>query len=64
MVLKTAILTPLVMLAWCTTPGGSFCTVSKQITPTPADVEVISAPLTGQLVVHNETGAKLCGWKP
>jgi len=33
------------------------------IRPTAADVEAISDELVRQLVVHNETGAALCGWE-
>jgi hypothetical protein len=39
------------------------CDLFVPIRPTPADVATISDGLVTQLVTHNETGARLCGWE-
>ena len=50
-------------LSGCATAGGgSYCGAAFAIRPTKADGPVISGQLTDQLLTHNKTGAKLCGW--
>lgn len=39
------------------------CAVFKPVRPTVADIEAASTILVEQILVHNETGARLCGWK-
>jgi hypothetical protein len=39
------------------------CDWAKPIRPTEADVALVSDGLARDLLTHNETGAKLCGWK-
>ena len=39
------------------------CTVFKPIRPTAADIEAVSFQLVEQILVHNETGTRLCGWE-
>lgn len=51
-------------LCACSTTSGDPCAGFKPIRPEIADNAVISLQLVEQLLVHNETGAKLCGWKP
>ena len=45
-----------------TRTGG--CDVFGPIHPAAGDIDVISDDLVEQLLVHNETGAALCGWEP
>lgn len=53
-----------VLLAGCSVSAGSFCRAAKPIYAAPQDATVISDRLVSSLNAHNETGAKLCGWKP
>jgi hypothetical protein len=39
------------------------CDWAKPIRPTANDVAVVSDGLARDLLVHNQTGAKLCGWR-
>ncbi len=39
------------------------CDWAQPIRPTANDVAVVSEGLARDLLTHNETGAKLCGWK-
>lgn len=62
---KAVILLALLVAGCSSTTGGQFCQVAKEpMRPTPADVEVISDRLVGQILTYNETGAALCGWAP
>lgn len=54
----------MLFLAACTTNAGSTCAGFRPIRPANADIDAISPGLTRQIVAHNETGAKLCRWKP
>ena len=47
----------------CSTSADS-CAGFKSIRPAIADVDTMSPGLARQIVTHNETGAKLCRWKP
>lgn len=40
------------------------CDWAKPIRPTNKDVDVISDKLTRQVLEHNVTGSRVCGWKP
>jgi hypothetical protein len=51
------------VLQACSTTGDA-CTGFRSIHPAIADVDAMSAGLARQIVAHNETGAKLCRWKP
>lgn len=42
---------------------ADWCAVNRPIRPTAADVETMSDGTARQLLEHNQTGAKLCGWK-
>lgn len=61
---KALILATLFALGGCQTVGGSFCKVARPIIAEESDREVISDSLVAQINAHDETGAKLCGWKP
>lgn len=52
------------LLAGCTTAGGTFCAVEHPIRPTKAEVATLSDATVAAILSHNEKGAKLCGWKP
>lgn len=54
----------LMLLAGCTTAGGSFCAVEHPIRPTRAEVATLSDASVAAILAHNEKGARLCGWKP
>lgn len=56
------LLTTLVLSA-CSTSADS-CAGFRPIRPANADIDAISPGLARQIVAHNETGAKLCRWKP
>ena len=47
----------------CASSVSDYCLIAKQITPTKADVEVISDELVTQILEHDETYLKLCGKK-
>ena len=42
----------------------SDCDWAKPIRPTTGDLGVVSPGLAREVLAHNQTGAKLCGWKP
>ncbi|TPM37062.1 hypothetical protein [Mesorhizobium sp. B2-3-2] len=52
------------LLAGCTTSGGSFCAVEHPIRPTKSEVAALSDASVSAILAHNEKGQKLCGWKP
>jgi hypothetical protein len=52
------------LLAGCTTSGGSFCAVGHPIRPTEAEVIALSNSSVAAILAHNEKGQKLCGWRP
>ncbi|WEJ31713.1 hypothetical protein [Devosia sp. SD17-2] len=57
----------LIVLAGCahSTPSvTSNCAGWRQINPTSADIGVISDPLAGEILSHNEHGSATCGWQP
>lgn len=39
------------------------CEWTRPIRPTPHDVDVISDRLAGDILSHNEAGARVCGWE-
>lgn len=57
----------LTVLVGCAHSGPSVvsnCVGWRQINPTPADIGVISDPLAGEILSHNEHGAATCGRQP
>ncbi|TPN44476.1 hypothetical protein FJ981_28175 [Mesorhizobium sp. B1-1-4] len=52
------------LLAGCTTAGGSFCAVEHPIRLTMAEVATLSDASVAAILAHNLKGAQLCGWKP
>lgn len=52
------------LLAGCTTSGGSFCAVEHPIRPTKAEVVTLSGASVAAILAHNEKGQALCGWRP
>lgn len=51
------------LLAGCTTTGGTFCAVEHPIRPTKAEVATLSDASVAAILAHNKKGAALCGWK-
>ena len=51
----------LICLAGCVQTKD--CDWAEPIRPSANDVAVISDRLAEDLLVHNETGSRLCGWK-
>ena len=52
----------IVCLGGCATAGsGDFCAVASPIRPIVKDV--LTDGTVRQILAHDETGAKLCGWK-
>lgn len=52
------------LLAGCTTTGGTFCAVEHPIRPTKAEVATLSDASVSAILAHNKKGQALCGWKP
>lgn len=49
-----------ILLASCQTPGGGDCQVFGPIVATTQDTRNTQ----NQVAVHNQKGARVCGWKP
>lgn len=61
---KRMLLASLIPLAGCATPGpvqSDPCGAWRAILVSRADV--LTRPTAEAVLVHNETGARLCGWK-
>lgn len=43
-----------------TVPSGDFCSVASPIRPSVKDV--LTDGTAAQILTHDKTGAKLCGW--
>ena len=55
------------LLTACGCAGGAAtdaCAIFLPIRPTERDVLAISDSLVAQIEAHNETGRRLCRWKP
>ena len=52
------------LLAACTTHGGTFCSIARPIRLSDQAVAAMSDHEIGDALAHNLKGAKLCGWKP
>lgn len=50
------------ILAGCTTTGGDFCLLASPIRPSASDV--LTEGTARQILTFNETGARVCAWKP
>lgn len=62
---KGIALAALIVLAACTqTTRGSYCAIAKPDRPTQAEIDKMSDERVKELLVRNEIGAKLCGWRP
>lgn len=54
---------PLILLANCTADGGGdFCLVARPIYV--ASEDRFADGTARAILSHNETGARICGWKP
>ena len=62
--LRVAAALGLIILAGCTTPSGSFCSMAKAVRLTPEQIATLSDAQVEQLVATNRKGAKFCGWRP
>lgn len=58
-----ALMSILASLGGCATAAGNgdFCSVASPIRPSVQDV--LTDGTARQILAHDETGAKLCGWK-
>lgn len=61
---KVAALVLLIALAACQTSKGSFCAIADPIRPSAAALASMTDAEVRKALEHNETGARLCGWKP
>lgn len=61
---KIAILCLMLALAACQTSKGSFCAIAEPIRPSKATLAAMTDAEVKAALAHNETGRKLCGWKP
>ncbi len=56
-------LAPMILLAACATDGGGdFCMVARPIYVEQTDT--FAADTARAILAHNETGARICGWRP
>lgn len=53
-----------VLIAACTTTGGTFCDIAKPIRPSEATIAAMSDAEVDDALANNRKGAKLCGWTP
>lgn len=53
-------LVSLTLLAGCATVGGDLCRVSQPILV--SDEDDLTVETAQQILLHNETGERLCGW--
>lgn len=61
--IRTCAILALLAISACTTPAGSFCTVAQPIRPSATEIEALSDEQVKTVLVHNERGRKLCGWR-
>lgn len=61
---KVIALGALVMLAACQTPSAGFCAVAKPHRHSASTIATMTDAEVRQELSHNQTGAKLCGWRP
>ena len=56
----------LLLLAGCGTQSyqGDFCLLATPLRPNGAAWDVADQSFKQQIVLHNETGVELCGWRP
>ena len=54
----------IVVGACATGHDEATCLAFRPIRPTLFDTDRMSDDLAGQILVHDETGRRLCGWRP
>lgn len=54
----------ILLIAACTTPAGTFCTIAKPQRLSQATVATMTDAEVEAALAHNEKGAALCQWKP
>jgi hypothetical protein len=59
---KTILLSALLSSVGCV--AARDCDWAKPIRPTADDIAAVSDGLARDILTHNLTGEKLCGWKP
>ncbi|MGN6773172.1 MAG: hypothetical protein ACTHJQ_25485 [Rhizobiaceae bacterium] len=53
----------LTTLVSCTTTSGSFCSISHPIRLSKKTVDALTDAEVKEILTHNRTGQKLCGWR-
>lgn len=61
---KVLTLAALLVIAACASPKGSFCTIATPLRPSSEALAVMSDTEVRAMLQHNETGRKLCRWRP
>jgi hypothetical protein len=61
---KALMLLVLLMLAGCTTTGGTFCDVAKPMRPSQAALDAMDGQEVADMLRHNLAGQRMCGWRP
>jgi hypothetical protein len=61
---KVAALALLLLVAACTTTGGTFCDVARPIRLSDKAIAAMSDQEVGEALAHDRKGQRLCGWKP
>lgn len=51
-------------ISGCTTAKGTFCQIAEPIRLSQSAIAAMSDEEVTRALVHNRTGAKLCGWRP
>ena len=64
MVAKALALSLLIALAGCQTTRGSFCEISQPTRLSRAAIAALSDAEVKKILADNETGRRLCHWKP
>lgn len=61
--MKLLVLVLMIVVSGCESGLRNSCDWAKPIRPKTSDVDVISDSLTRQLLEHNITGQRVCGWR-
>ena len=58
----SALIIMALLLAGCGATAGNFCQVSAPILPSESDS--LTDGTARQVLIHNEYGQRVCGWRP
>lgn len=61
---KALIFAALLALSACQHGGGGFCDIARPMRPSEAALAAMTPAEVADMLGHNETGQRLCGWRP